>query len=327
MPDPKLIIQAVAAAAITAAALLLLCGSWRGPWRSARLSAGSVLGVGIGFFVGCWWLGLRPHWPPREDQDRLLLILLPAIIGLELVLAIVPALDSRNKGAGMGRWWPTWLLRLILAAGAAPILLHNSSYLVDLAGPGTREWTTVQTWLILGILAVALAGLWASLARLACRAPGRSVPFALALACAGTGITVMLSGYASGGQMGLALAGALSGAVIASLAVSEPMDVSGLLGVGIVGLFSLLVMGRFFGELAATNGVLLFFGLLVCWFPELPYIRRLGPRLRGGVRVVLTAVPVVVALLLAQQKFVADSAQNSPVSREPSIEDYMNFGK
>src|SRR5436305_1203346 len=84
MPDPILILEAMAAAAVTAAALSLLCA---GPWRLPRpvpAAAGSVLGVALGFYVGYWMLGLRPHWPPREDQDRFLLLLFPALIGVEL---------------------------------------------------------------------------------------------------------------------------------------------------------------------------------------------------------------------------------------------------
>src|SRR5207248_656499 len=118
------------------AVVLLLCGlPWRTP-RPAPLSAGWVLGVASGFFLGCWLLGLWPHWPPREDQDRLLLVLVPAVIGVELVAAFL----RRSR-------WLVWLLRLVIAAGAARVLLHNTSYLMDLGGPGTREWTPVQTWL------------------------------------------------------------------------------------------------------------------------------------------------------------------------------------
>src|SRR5262249_27371713 len=138
---------------------------------------------------------------------------------------------------------------------------------------------------------------------------------------------VMLSGYASGGQMGLPLAAALVGAMVASLALVGPLDVNGILGLGVVGLFALLVIGRFFGQLATGHAALLFFGLLLCWLPEMPYVRRLGPRLRGLLRVVLVAVPVIIALTLAQQKHLKDSARTSPGSEEPSIQDYMDFGK
>jgi hypothetical protein len=330
MPDPILILEAMAAAALTAAAVLLLCAR---PWRTARpeqTSAGSALGVGLGFLAGCWSLRLRPHWPPLEDRDRLLLILLPTIVGVEVVAAFA----GRSRGL-------VWLLRLMVAAGTAPVLLHNTSYLTDLAGPGTREWAPAQTWMNLTGMAAALAGVWTALTLLVRRTgrhanllaaeaeamTERSVPLAVALVLAGAAVTVMLSGYASGGEMGLPLAAALAGVVGASLALRRPFYGEGALSVAVVGLFALLVMGRFFGQLATGYAALLFFGLLLCWLPELPYVRRLGPRLRGLARVALMAVPVAVALTLAQQKFVEESSRTSPGAQEPSIQDYMNFGK
>src|SRR5258708_2074491 len=222
MPDRMSILQALAAATLIAAAFVLIFGwPWRWPrvvrtpagpgalsaavqsliwWRRAAspwAAAGGVLGVGLGYYAGVWLLGLRPHWPPREDQDRLLFILFPAVIAVEIVAAF----------AGRFRWL-AWLPRLGVAATAAPVLLYGSTYLTDLAGPGTREWTPAQTWLILGGLATALACVWALLALLMGRAPGRSAPLPVAVASAGAAITIMLSGYASGGQPGLALAAA-----------------------------------------------------------------------------------------------------------------------
>jgi hypothetical protein len=316
MPDPMLILGAVAAAAVVAAGLPLICG-W--PWRTPRpvqAAAGSVLGVAGGFFLGCWLLGVRPHWPPREDQDRLLFLLVPAVVGVELVAALAERLR-----------WLAWLLRLGIAAAAARILLDNTSYLTDLAGPGTREWTPAQVWLILGALALALLAVWAALALLARRSGGRSVPAALAVACAGAAVTVMLSSYASGGQIGLPLAAALVGATVASLVLSGRPELGGVLGLGVVGLFALLVIGHFFGQLSTGHAALLFFGPLVCWLPELPYVRRVGPRLRAVAGVLLAAVPVAVVLMLAQQKFAEQATQTSPGTPEPSLQDYMDYGK
>src|SRR6267378_2427680 len=115
MPNPVLILEAMGAAAATAAAVLLLCAwPWREP-RPVRAAVGIVLGIAVGFYVGCWLLGFRPHWPPREDQDRLLLLLFPAVLWVE----IVAAFPGRFR-------WLIWLPRLGVAALAAPILLHDS---------------------------------------------------------------------------------------------------------------------------------------------------------------------------------------------------------
>jgi hypothetical protein len=317
MPDPTLILEALAAAAVVAAVVLLVAGlPWRAP-HPARAAVGGALGVGAAFFLGCRLLGARPHWPPPEAVDRLLVLLLPTVVGVEVVAAFpqVPRLLA-------------WLLRLAIAAAAARVLLHQSVYLADLAGPGTREWTPAQAWLILSGLAAALAAVWALLALLMRRAPGRSVPLALSLVCAAAAVTVMLSGYATGGQLALPLAGALAGAAIASLALRGTPGLSGAVGVGVVGLYAVLVIGRFFGELTSTHAVLLGLAPLLCWLPELPYVRRAGSGWRGLVRVVLVAAPLVLVVVQAQQHFVeASGASATPEAGEPSIQDYENYGK
>src|SRR5437879_4972119 len=112
------ILMALAAAALTAAAVLLLC-SW--PWRAphtGRASAGAVLGVGGGLGAGIVLLGATPRWPPREDQDRLLLLLFPAVLAIELVAPFLGRLR-----------WLAWLPRLVVAGGAPRVLLHNTIYL------------------------------------------------------------------------------------------------------------------------------------------------------------------------------------------------------
>jgi len=311
-----LILGAMAAAGITAAGVVLL-GAW--VWHnrlSVRTAISGVLGASVGFFIGCWALGPKLRWPPQEDLDRFLFILMPAVLGVE----VAATTSLREK-----QLLP-WLLRLLLAGAAAPVLLYQSTFITNL-GPGTPEWTPTQTALAFGGLTAALVVVWLSLALLARKTGGRSVPLAVALACAAAAVTVMLSGYASGGQMGLPLAAAVAGAAVASLVLAKGFEGDGLLGLGVVGLFGLLVIGYFFGELAIGHAALLFFGLLFCWLPEMPYLRRFGPRLRGVLRVVLVAVPALLSVGLAQQKFVADSTRTSPASSETSIQDYLDFGK
>ena len=113
--------------------------------------------------------------------------------------------------------WLIWPLRLVIVAGGARVLLHGTSYITDLTGPGTSEWSPSLAGLIFAGLAAFEAAVWALVALLARRAPGSSVPVCLAVTTAGAAVTVMLSGYATGGQIGLPLAAALMGATGATL--------------------------------------------------------------------------------------------------------------
>jgi hypothetical protein len=319
MPDPILILEALALAAGSAAAAVLLT---RWPWRiipPSRTAISALAGVLLGIFLGCWWLGLLPNWPPREDQDRLLLLLLPAVAVVE--------------GAGafaVQRQWPIWVLRLLIAALAARLLLHGSVYVSDAMDSESTKWTATQSWLILTSLGAALAFSWLWLSRLLQKSHGLSIPLAVASACGAASIAVMLSGYATGGQIGLPVAAALAGAAAASFGLTNRPLVYGLLGVGLAGLFGLVIIGRFFGQLATVNAVLLFTAPLLCGTSEMPVFRRLKPRLRGIARIGLTAVPAGIALFLAYQQFQHNSVPTPTVDSnvpQPTIEDYMNFGK
>jgi hypothetical protein len=250
--------------------------------------------------------------------DRLLLVILPAVIGVELVGAV----------AGKFRW-PVWILRAIVAAMTARIVLDKSVYIADLSGPGSRQWDETLTLKILAGLAVALAFVWAALLLLLRLPGGRAVPFALAGTCVAAGATTMFSGYATGGgQLGLPLGAAIAGAFIASLLLSGRRTTGGAVGFGVVGLFSYLLIGYCFADLTVKNAALLFLAPLACWLPELPLIRRMPVYLRANLGVALTVVPVVIALHLAHEKFVADSTKSSSgTTSDISPEDYMNFGK
>jgi hypothetical protein len=319
VPDPLLILKAAAAAGVFAALVVLLAG-W--PWRqphAGRLTAGAALAAASGLFAGAWLLDLAPAVPPRESTDRLFWILLPAVLVVEVAAGLLLSLS-----------WLALVLRLAVAAGAAPILLYGSIYTSHAAGPGTREWLPEQMALILGGLAVALLLVWLFQDRLAARGAGRGVLLALALAAAGAGVTNMLSGYATGGQLGFPLAAALLAIAAAALVLGPDADLRGAVGVGVVALFSLLLIGRFFGSLTTIHAVLLFFAPLLGCLVELPFLYRLtGPWPRAVIRLALAAVPVVVVLVLARQNFIAATqpALSLPGSKEASVDDYMNFGK
>lgn len=304
MPDPMIIARSFAAAALLGLVVALPVA------RSSRVtvaSAGALLGLLGALCAGSWVLGLLPHWPPQEAVDRLLLIVVPAAAVAELIA-------GASARAG-------WVARSIVAALATPVLLHGSIYVTDLSGPGSREWATTSAAVVFAALAVLLMGAWWALERLARRTHSRTPLWCVAGATLGAGLVIMLSGYATGGQLGVPLAAGLVGVALGSLAGKETRALAGTLGTGVVSLFALLVVGRLFAELTNLNAVLLFAAPLLGWLPELVPAR---PRLRPALRLALPALPVIVALVLAQQNFAANSR---PQAGGGSLDDYMSFGK
>ena len=323
MPDPMLLLTAGAVSALLSTALTLLLGRPTAAPRPVQIEIGSVLGVVLGFYLGCWILGITIGWPlpsreRAQDLDRLLLVVIPAVALSEL-LAAVP---------GKFRF-VAWLIRLLIVLGTVRVMLDGSVYITDVAGPGTREWTAGDAmWVFVGS-ATALAAAWGSLGKLSLRSRARSLPLVLVASCVGAALCVMLSGYARGGQIGIPLAGAIVGASIASLVLKNPVAPAGVIGIGTVGLFAILVVGRFYGSLGTLNAVLLFFGPVCCWLLEVP------PRFIGVARLGLVSCLVLIAVVFAGRKFVEDSAAMSnsatrvPAAsgpREVTAEDYLNYG-
>ena len=317
MPDPLLIVIAMSAAMAVSAVLMAVIGRGCRPAWTGSCDTGWTVGIGVGFFVGCWMLGIKPHWLPREDLDRLLIMVLPAVVVVES-LAAFPRTPR----------WLIWSFRLALVVGNGRVLLHGTSYINDLAGPGTGEWSFSLAWLILGGMAALEGAVWALLSMLAQRVRGPSLSISLAITTAGAALTVMLSGYATGGEIGLPLAAAIIGAMVASLILTRASRGVGPSGIAVVGLFSLLVIGRFFGELSSVHAVLLLCVPLLGWLPELPQLGRLPTWVRGLVGVVLVGTAVTMILVRAQTKFDRDFRSPAAASsKEPSMEDYLNFGK
>lgn len=317
MPDPIRILEALGLATLVAGAILLLFGlPWRAP-QPARVRLGGVLGVTAGILAGCWWMDALPIWPPSEDHDRFLLVLLPAVTAIETIITLIS--------------WPRWLgwpLRLIVTAGAAPTLLYGSSYVADLTGPGSREWSTARMVLVFGMLAPSLAIVWWATWLLTKRRASHSVPVFLAFVSAGAAVTVLLSGYAGAGQTGLTVPAVLIGVTLASLVLKGTPEMSGAVGIAVVSLFALLVTGRFFGHLSTTNAMLLLGAPLLAWCAEIPWLRRKSSFAQGMVRVIVPTIPVAISLIVAQRQFVVDSAAKTPTeANEPSADDYLNFGK
>jgi hypothetical protein len=319
MFDQNLVLQAMAVAAGVAALSLLALGwPWRTPKRS-RLVFGWTIGVGLGFFLGCLVLQVNLHPPFAENAegtDRLLLVVLPAAMVVESMAGL----------RGMPRW-AAWLLRSVVAAGAAWILLYHSIYLANLPGSEGPEWTSKQQALYLSTLGGSLLLVWAALDLLLHKAPDRSMPLALSVVSAGSAVTTFFSGSLSGGLLALPLAGALAGGFLASFLLPASREGSGFLGVGLVILFGLLVYNHFFAQLTTIHGSLLFFSLVLCWVPEAPPLRKLRSVFRESLRVALVAIPVALVVLQARQKFEEESRTSTSQPGEPTKDDYESFGK
>jgi hypothetical protein len=312
MTDPIVLIDATAAAALLAAVAVLLPRLLGRPQpHPSVVAVAAALGVGAAYALGAWVLGLRPNLNVAEDKDRLLALVLPAVLAVELVAA-VPRFP----------WWLAWPLRMAVAAAAAPALLHGSTYITDLPG-APRQWAPDQAWQVLGGLAAALAAVWALLAWLARRAPGPATPLSLGLACGAAAATVKFSGSVSEGDLGVPLAGALIGVGLALLVLPGARARSAV-GVGVVGLFSLLVVGVLFADLTLTNAALLFAAPLAGWLPELPYVRRLPAWVRGVAAVALVLLAASYPASQAEHKFREDTRPSSD-PREPTLDDYRNY--
>src|SRR5262245_52982394 len=118
-------------AAVVAAMVYLLSARVWGASQPVPMYLGAILSVSLGFVAGFCWFGVRPHWPPREAQDRLLLILLPAVITVELGAAFVSSSQFLIRKPHLQLL--TWLPQLALAAIAGRLLLHDSIYLKDIS--------------------------------------------------------------------------------------------------------------------------------------------------------------------------------------------------
>jgi hypothetical protein len=297
MPEPLLYLKAIATPAIASAVFVATVMAVRPPASTTRLNSVCVLGIGLGLALGYDVLSLRSSWPPLNGLDRLLTIVVPATLGIELIAGFqrVPS-------------WIKWFLRISLAATIPRILLHGSVYLSGTGGDST-PW---QAGMLLAVCGALLASLWVLLSWLFQRGPGVSIPLALSLATPCAGLTIMMAGYIKGGAAALPLAATLVGTTIGARVFArrlpERAGAPGILGIGVVGLFGLLFIGRFFGRLSTGSALAILLAPLLCWATEMPPLRDRKPWLVGSLRLVLVAIPLVAVLTVAKRDFDRDMA-------------------
>ncbi len=255
---------------------------------SARINLVAVPGIGLGLATGFAILKLQLDWPPANAIGRFLLIIVPISVGIEFAASF----------ARLPRW-VVCLLRTLLAAATGRILLHGSVYL----GSPRSEWTPPQAILILVLCGSLLLAEWALLSWLSRRSPGAIVPLAIALATQSAAITIMLAGYVTGGATAIVFVAAIVGSIIASGLLVKRPDSQGAIGIGLVGLYGLLFIGRFFGALSTMAALTLMCSPFFCWVAEIPVLRRQRRWIVGVCCLTLVAIPLTVLLVLAKQYF------------------------
>jgi hypothetical protein len=299
MPEPLLYLKAMGAAATVSAMFVLAMGGVRRSPSAAWLHSACVLGIGLGLAVGYYVLSLRLAWPPVSGLDRFLMLVIPAALGIELIAGFqrVPRRVA-------------WFLRMGLAATIPRILLHGSVYLNG-SGNDLTVWQAGTTLAVCGAL---LAGLWGLLACLSRRSPRVSIPLALCLTTQCAGVTVMMAGYIKGGAAAFPLAATLAATTFGARLITKRCGATAsfgapaILGFGVVSLFGLLFVGRFFGRLSTGSALAMLLAPLLCWATEIPLLRHRKPWLTGTLVLVLVAIPLVAVLVLAKRAFDRDMA-------------------
>lgn len=288
MPDPWWYSQAMAATAAISLFLVLIAGRWQPKASSVWLQRVVLLALSVGHLVGYGMLGLYPAWPPASALDRMMVVILPAVVCVEWLRGL-PYVSGKV----------IWILRLAIATVTGRILLHGSVYL---SGPNP-EWPTVESLGVLAVGAGVLIVVGAMLSWLFERSPGPTIPIALAMAMQSAGVCIMLAGYIEGGAAALPVTASLLGVIIATAVLKQPGALQPAIGIGVVQLFGLIWIGRFFGSLTTGPALVMMLAPLLCLVTEIPLIRRQKPWIVGILRLALVAVPLVVVLWLAKQKF------------------------
>jgi len=294
MPDPLLYFKSMCVAAtVSAIVVLAVVGSTR-PVSKARLNFACVVGIGFGLLAGENALSMRLVWPPMNGLDRFLTIVIPATLAVELIAGFRSVPD-----------WVARFLRIGLASMIPRILLHGSVYLSG----STKDWTPWELVTLLAVCVALLAGVWSLLSWLSRRSPGASIPLALCLTSLCTSVTMMMAGYIKGGIAGFALVATLMATTIVSMSIMKragaplKLDAPAILGIGVVGLFGLLIIGRFFGRLSTSCALVLLLTPLLCWASETPLLRQRKPWVVGSIRLMRVAIPLVVVLAMAKRDF------------------------
>ncbi len=196
----------------------------------------------------------------------------------------------------LGRW--KHVLRGVVALAAVRLVLHNafeSTFAVDEGG----KWLAGLTILYLV--------LWAALARVCGQRSGASSPLVLWTLATGLAVLAGLTGSVKIGQLGGALAAGLGAATV--IAWRRPrLTLSGSgVGMALLLLFGLGMNAHVFSYTEGPEILLVASAPLFALLADLPPLRFKRPALRTATVMLLTALPIVVAITRAAIAFAAEA--------------------
>lgn len=338
MPDPISYLKA-SIAAVFAGAMIVL--AFRLVMRKTIDSIAAVicvLAVGVGVVTGYGVLQFPWTWPPANALNRFLMIVLPATVIVELLAAVsgrarllpsreqhlgrslVSTTDDADQECGSIRILTNSAtniagslcapgLRLALYASVGKILLHDSVYLGDVGSGNPDAWSFARILAGFGGSFAGVIVLWSLLRRLSERSAAGSIAVSLALTIQCTGLATMMAGYIKGGAAAIPLAAALAGTTLASPLLAKDLGdkvrtyFQGMIGIGVIGLFSLLCIGHYFGQLTGGRAVVLFLTPLLSWISELPGMRACPAWQKSGVRLIAVIMVLSAVLFFAKRDF------------------------
>ena len=143
---------------------------------------------------------------------------------------------------------------------------------------------------------------------LAFRGVSASLKAGLVMSLLATGMVTMLAGYIKGGAAAIPLAGGICGAALALWMAGEktgPATSHGqvLIGISVTALFSLLWIGRFFGQLTTFDVLMIFLSPHCCWVSEFWPFRDYDNNYRMAIRMAAVALTLLVVLFFKWQQF------------------------
>ena len=75
------------------------------------------------------------------------------------------------------------------------------------------------------------------------------------------------------------------------------------MGIGLVSLFSLVWIGRFFGQLTSTDAIVMLLAPSLCWITELPLLRKRSDTAKFAIQLVTVIVSLAILLVEAKREF------------------------